>query len=81
VLDHTYSNTAFHEERINVNALVAGHYGVSVILVAGDDKLREEVLRRIPCAEYAVAERSLSRISAVMEPLQEFFLKGPQGGC
>ncbi len=80
VLDHTYSSTAFHEVRINgerasefyINALVAGHYGVPVILVAGDDKLREEVLRRTPWAEYVVAKRSLSRISAVMEPLQKF---------
>jgi len=87
VLDHTYSSAAFHELRINgekasefyVNALVAGQYGVPVILVAGDDKLREEVAQHTPWAEYVLAKRSLARTSAVMEPLQKF-LQELRGG-
>ena len=87
VLDHTYSSAAFHEIRINgekasefyMNALVAGHYGVPVILVAGDDKLREEVAQRTPWAEYVIAKRSLARTSAVMEPLQKFLRNLKEG--
>ncbi|MEM1852058.1 MAG: M55 family metallopeptidase, partial [Acidilobaceae archaeon] len=47
VLDHTYSGRVFSDIKINgvsvsefyINAIVAGYYGVPLILVAGDDKL------------------------------------------
>jgi len=77
VADHTYSGLAFFEVRINgerasefyFNALVAGHFNVPVVLVSGDDKLREEVLRRAPWVEYVVSKESLSRSAAIMKPL------------
>lgn len=75
--DHTYSGLAFYEVRINgvrasefyMNALTAGHYGVPVVLVAGDDKLREDVLEKAPWAVYVTIKESISRFSAVMKPM------------
>lgn len=50
-LDHTYT-AALHEVRLNgrpvneahINGLVAGHFGVPLVLVSGDQVLREEML-------------------------------------
>jgi D-amino peptidase len=75
--DHTYVGLAFYEVRVNgvrasefyINALVAGHYGVPVALVAGDDKLREDVLEKAPWAVYVTFKESASRYSAVMKPM------------
>ncbi len=75
--DHTYSGMAFYEIRLNgvrasefyINGLVAGYYGVPVILVAGDEKLREDVLEKAPWAVYVTFKESVSRFSAVMKPI------------
>ncbi|MCX8209206.1 MAG: M55 family metallopeptidase [Sulfolobales archaeon] len=75
--EHTYSGLAFYEVRVNgvrasefyINALVAGRYGVPVALVAGDDKLREDVLEKAPWVVYVVFKESASRYSAVMKPM------------
>ncbi len=77
VLDHTFSGRTFFEVRINgvrasefyLNALVAGHYGVPVILVLGDDKLRGEVAKVAPWVTYVECKESVSRTSAIMRPL------------
>ncbi len=77
VAEHTYSGLAFYEVRVNgvrasefyINALVAGHYGVPVVLVAGDDKLREDVLEKAPWAVYVTIKESVSRFSAVMKSM------------
>lgn len=75
--DHTYSGLAFYEVRVNgvrasefyINALVAGHYGVPVVLVAGDDKLRDDVREKAPWAIYVTIKESVSRFSAIMKPM------------
>jgi len=77
IADHTYSGLAFYEVRVNgvrasefyINALVAGHYGVPVVLVAGDDKLRDDVQEKAPWAVYVTIKESISRFSAVMKPM------------
>ncbi len=77
VADHTFSGRSIHEVRINgvpvsefvLNALVAGAHGVPVVLVMGDDKLREEVSRWCPWCIYVVSKESISRFAAIMKPL------------
>lgn len=79
VMDHTVSGRAFHEIRVcgrrasefYVNALVAGQYGVPVILVAGDDKLREDVAEATPWAVYIEMKRSITRFAAVSPALDD----------
>jgi D-amino peptidase len=47
LMDHTYSSRSFHRVRVNsvemdeamINAAVAGHFGVPVGFISGDDKL------------------------------------------
>lgn len=87
VFDHTFSGMAFSEVRIGgvrvsefyINALVAGHYGVPVILVAGDDKLRSEVEQRAPWATYVVLKESLSRWATICSSLNQVIEKLRQG--
>jgi len=79
VMDHTISGRAFHEIRIcgrrasefYINALVAGQHGVPVILVAGDDKLREDVEEVAPWATYVEMKESLSRFAAIARSLED----------
>ncbi len=76
--DHTYDGVSFH--RISVNgepasefylcALVAGEHGVPVILVAGDDKLENDVKSRTPWAEYVVLKNSAGYWSSSYDSLQ-----------
>ena len=71
-LDHTYSSTTIHRIYINnvavseyyLNTLYAGHYGVPVILVAGDEHLREEVEKHTPWAIFIPLKKGYSRLSA-----------------
>jgi len=78
VLEHTYSGVAFFEVRVNgekaseylLNALVAGEFGVPVILVMGDDKLREDVEKHTPWAVYIEVKESLSRYAAIMDSIE-----------
>jgi len=77
VLDHTYSGVTFYEVRVNgekaseylLNTLVVGELGVPVILVMGDDKLREDVEKHTPWAVYVEVKESLSRYAAIMDPI------------
>ncbi len=79
VLDHTYSGTRVKRLLINgvdasefyLNALTAGFYGVPVILVAGDDKLRLDVEEKAPWVEYVVFKESVSRYAAFNPSLPE----------
>jgi len=73
VLEHTFSSTYVREIKVNgveaseyyLNALVAGHYNVPVILVAGDDKLGEEVKQRTPWTKYVELKKSITRYAAI----------------
>lgn len=73
VLDHTFSSTSVYTLKINgvpvseylLNALAAGYYDVPLILVAGDEVLRDEVQKYTPWVEFVPMKRGLSRFSAI----------------
>ncbi len=53
LMDHTYSSSAIFEAKVNghicgeseINALLAGYYGVPVLLITGDDGLKKHSAR------------------------------------
>ena len=71
-LSHTYNPRAVVEARINgavtgeagLNALVAAHYGVPVVLVTGDRCACEETAALIPGVHAAVVKEHVSRLAA-----------------
>jgi len=71
-LSHTYSPRAVVEARIDgtvtgeagINALVAAHYGVPVVLVTGDRCACEESAALIPGIHQAVVKEHVSRLAA-----------------
>jgi len=76
--DHTYSGSAFELVEVNgepaseylLNAYVAGHYEIPVILVAGEEKLLEDVKKYTPWAEAIALKKSYSRYSAISPSLK-----------
>lgn len=64
ILAHTYSGLALYEVKLNdkvlgetgFNAAIAGHYGVPVALVTGDDGLEAEARSILPWAERVVTK-------------------------
>ncbi len=71
-LSHTYNPRAVVEARLDgavtgeagINALVAAHYGVPVVLVTGDRVACEETAALIPGVHSAVVKESVSRLAA-----------------
>ena len=71
-LSHTYNPRAVVEARIDskvtgeagINALVAAHYGVPVVLVTGDRCACEESAALIPGIHQAVVKEHVSRLAA-----------------
>jgi len=71
-LSHTYNPRAVVEARLDgtvtgeagINALVAAHYGVPVVLVTGDRIACEETATLIPGVHSAVVKESVSRMAA-----------------
>jgi D-amino peptidase len=71
-LSHTYFPQAFAEVRLNgavvgesgINALVAHHFGVPIVLVTGDQVTADEMRAICPSAHSAVVKESVSRFSA-----------------
>jgi D-amino peptidase len=71
-LSHTYNPRAVIEARLNgvvtgeagINALVAAHYGVPVVLVTGDRAACEEAAALIPGVHRAVVKEPVSRLAA-----------------
>src|SRR5580692_8972337 len=71
-LSHTYNPRAVAEARINgtvtgeagINALVAAHYGVPVVLVTGDRCACEETAALMPGVHTAVVKEPVSRVAA-----------------
>ena len=71
-LSHTYSPRAVTEARLDgrvtgeagINALVAAHYGVPVVLVTGDRVACEETAALIPGVHSAVVKEHVSRLAA-----------------
>jgi D-amino peptidase len=71
-LSHTYNPRAVIEARVDgtvtgeagINALVAAHYGVPVVLVTGDRCACEETAELIPGVQAAVVKEHVSRVAA-----------------
>src|SRR5215469_4771004 len=71
-LSHTYNPRAVVEARIDgavtgeagINALVAAHYGVPVVLITGDRCACEEAAALIPGIHHAVVKEHVSRLAA-----------------
>jgi D-amino peptidase len=71
-LSHTYNPRAIAEARLNgvvtgeagINALVAAHYGVPVVLVIGDRVGCEETTALLPGIHAAVVKEPVSRLAA-----------------
>ena len=69
---HTISSATFAAVRINgvemaesgINAAIAGHFGVPVVAISGDDVAVAELQRLVPGAEGAVVKRAISFHSA-----------------
>lgn len=79
VINHTLAGICVWEIKINgqpageaeMNAALAGHFNVPVLLISGDDAVAEEVKKNLPQIETAVVKRGLDRIAAdLMPPLQ-----------
>ena len=72
VLSHTYNPRAVAQVRLNgavvgeagVNALVAAHFGVPVVLVTGDQTACAETAAVFPQVHTAVVKESISRFAA-----------------
>jgi D-amino peptidase len=72
VLSHTYNPSAVYEVRLNgdqvgesgLNALVAQHHGVPVVLITGDQATADEARTFAPDIEAVVVKRSVSRFAA-----------------
>ncbi len=72
VLPHTYNPRAVAEVRINgtvvgesgINALVAAHFGVPVVLVTGDQTACAEAATVLPGIRTAVVKQSITRSAA-----------------
>jgi D-amino peptidase len=69
---HTFSSARYTRVAINgmdaaestVNAAIAGHFGVPVVLISGDDAAVAELRALVPGAEGAVVKRAISFHSA-----------------
>ena len=72
ILSHTYNPLAVWEARLNgtavgesaLNALVALHHRVPVVLITGDDATAEEAQPFLPGVEAVVVKRSITRFAA-----------------
>jgi D-amino peptidase len=72
ILPHTYNPRAVAEVRLNgavvgesgINALVAAHHGVPIVLVTGDQTACAETEAAVPGVHTAVVKQSLSRSAA-----------------
>ncbi|HET7579705.1 MAG TPA: M55 family metallopeptidase [Bacillales bacterium] len=61
---HFYINDQIVGE-LGLNAYVAGHFGVPILLVAGDDETEKEAKALIPGVTTAVVKKQISRTSAL----------------
>lgn len=76
VLSHTYLPNSIMDVRINgevgsegqLNAHVAGEYGVPIILVTGDDRTCEDAGRYAPEAQKVAVKHHVSRYTAECRP-------------
>jgi D-amino peptidase len=73
VLPHTWVGSLVHEIQVNgdvfgetaINAALAGHFGVPVVMVAGDEALVREAREILPDVEAVAVKQAVGRASAV----------------
>ncbi len=73
VLPHTWIGAVVHEVSVNglvfgetaLNAAVAGHHGVPVVLVVGDEAVAREAEELLPDVETVVVKTAVGRASAI----------------
>lgn len=73
VLPHTWIGSVVHEITVNgavfgetaLNAAIAGHFGVPVLLVVGDEAAAREAREILPDAETVSTKQAVGRASAV----------------
>lgn len=79
VINHTIAGVCVTEIRINgqavgeaeINAGIAGYYGVPCVLITGDDIVAEEVKATLPDIEAAVVKKGIDRFAAqLLSPQQ-----------
>ena len=76
--DHTYDGDTYHKIMVNgqiaseyyLCSLVAGEFNVPVIMVLGDDKLRDEVSKKTPWAAYVTMKESIGNWAAIYNSLE-----------
>jgi D-amino peptidase len=79
VLSHTYRAQVFLEVKLNgqpvgetgLNAALAGHFGVPIGLVTGDDAVCEEATALLGALECVAVKKAISRYAASFRPQQE----------
>ena len=79
IFDHTYAGGIIASLKINgvemgecgLNALVAGHFNVPVVLVAGDDKVTRDVKYEIGDVETVAVKQAISRYCAKNLPYNQ----------
>ncbi len=72
ILSHTYLGSTVYGVRLNgiavgepgINAAIAGHFGVPIALVCGDDTVEAEVGALLPWSERVITKWALSTVSA-----------------
>lgn len=78
-MDHTYSSSSLYEVRINnmvvgeaeINGALLGEYSVPVVLISGDDKLKEFSKTHFKETQFVVTKRSLGRFAVELFPIEE----------
>jgi D-amino peptidase len=73
IMDHSYSSSTIREVKINgepmgefgINALLAGHFAVPVIMVTGDQAACKEARQLVPDIEAVITKRAESRYAAL----------------
>lgn len=74
IMGHTLSGECFRDVRLNgrpvgeaeLNAAVAGHFGVPVVLISGDHALERETANALPTARYVVVKTTLQVETTVL---------------
>lgn len=78
-MDHTYSSSSIFKIEINgrsvgeseINALLAGHFNVPVILISGDNQLFNFSKKNFPKTQFVITKYAISKFAARMRPWKE----------
>lgn len=82
IMDHTYSSSLIHNVWINkkrmneasINAAFAGHHGVPVCLIVGDEALKKELQDDLTGRYLFVSTKmGIGRYAAIMKPKKQLF--------